>query len=95
MPSQAEATGELLAPEHERERVGFLAQDLDLTLVPDDHPLPAQRGVAPWDQARGRGPPTNEAFLAAQNPGNTTNVRTGGSVVNYTAANCTTPAPLP
>jgi hypothetical protein len=36
-----------------------------------------------------------EAFLATQNPGNTTNVRTGGSVVNYTAGNCTTPTPLP
>ncbi len=34
-----------------------------------------------------------EAFLATQNPGNTTNVRTGGSVVMYTSGSCTTPAP--
>jgi hypothetical protein len=36
-----------------------------------------------------------EAFLATENPGNTTNVRTGGSVVNYTGGSCNTPAPLP
>jgi hypothetical protein len=34
-----------------------------------------------------------ESFLATQNPGNTTNVRTGGSVVNYTSSpGCNTPA---
>jgi hypothetical protein len=37
-----------------------------------------------------------EAYLAARNPGNTTNVRTGGSVVQYTSvASCTTPEPQP
>ena len=33
-----------------------------------------------------------EAFLVAQNPGNTANVRTGASIVNYTSVvSCTTP----
>jgi Bacterial Ig domain/Cadherin domain len=36
-----------------------------------------------------------EAFLATQNPANTTNVRTGGSVVMYTSGSCTTPVPVP
>jgi hypothetical protein len=38
-----------------------------------------------------------EAFLVAQNPGNTARVRTGSSVVNYTTMNLNntnTPAPL-
>ena len=38
-----------------------------------------------------------EAYLLAQNPGNTTDVRTGGSVVNYTSMNnnnTNTPAPF-
>jgi hypothetical protein len=37
---------------------------------------------------------TVEAFLVAQNPLCTANVRTGGSVVNYTAGTCTTPPSL-
>jgi CSLREA domain-containing protein/uncharacterized repeat protein (TIGR01451 family) len=45
----------------------------------------------------GTSAPSVEAFLAAQNPLCTTNVRTGGSVVNYTSHNLNntnTPAPL-